>query len=466
MTYLGYIFVPIGLAGLVLSKKWLYGLFIFWTLFSASSVLNIGSDESGSAVQVWMLLGAFWLLRLFLDGIRTVSFVLDRRILRPSLWLVAFLGVASLSLLMPLYINGSLLITSPVLGKNTDTPLFLTAHNITQLMYLCFGILISIAVAQVNLQPENRNDTEQVLLFSACILALWGLFQFICNLTGIPYPDFILNNSGSSSGKGFIETVEGAGIGRISSATLEPSVLAICLLSLLPLTFPAWIRKGSVFSPLIDRVISFVLIAVLFLSTSSAAYLGMSILCAVLLPVSVRTKLLSATRAIRIAAVSSAVTATLLAVLIASTPILSVLFNALLVDKASSGSGIERYMTIQLAFGYFQKFPILGIGWGSATSHDLIIFLLSNVGVLGALTFLAAMASALHASWRGMDSLHSPVDLSRVAWFIGLSIFLVNSLLTGFPLSLGSFWVVLGMAIATSQNGFSPHMEDFLRESQ
>jgi hypothetical protein len=41
MTPLGYIMLPVGLAGLFLSKRWLYRLFVFSTLFSATSAINL-----------------------------------------------------------------------------------------------------------------------------------------------------------------------------------------------------------------------------------------------------------------------------------------------------------------------------------------------------------------------------------------------------------------------------------------
>jgi hypothetical protein len=118
-------------------------------------------------------------------------------------------------------------------------------------------------------------------------------------------------------------------------------------------------------------------------------------------------------------------------------------------DKLSTGSGLERMMTISLAYGYFQQFPILGIGWGSATSHDLVVKLLSNVGILGSITFLGAMACALRANWQTMGFLDDAMDLSRAAWLSCLAIFLLTSIFLEFPLAFGNFWLILGMAIAT-----------------
>lgn len=451
MTPLGYITLPIGLAGLLFSSKWLYRLFVFWTLFSASSVANFGEGDSGSALQVWMFFGFLWLLRLILERLSTLSFSIDHRILRPTIWLIAFLGVATISLAMPAYIDGRLSITSPILGDGTEAPLYLTTHNFTQLMYLIFGGTIAICVAHANLDNHRRHDTERIILLSAIFISLWGILQFVCNVTGIPYPDFVFNNSGSASGKGFLQTLE-AGVGRISSTAVEPSVFAQSLISLLPLTIPAFLRRGSVISIPADRLCAGLFIVLLVLSTSSTAYLGILIFGILLLAVLLRSHLISVAKASVLAVFAAGGLAAVAVLAFVSVPIVSQVANSALLNKSSSGSGLERLMTITLAWGYFRQFPILGIGWGSATSHDLLVKLLSNVGVAGTIIFLAAMFSVIRSNWRGLDELVAPEELSRSVWFLALTVFLITSLLIEFPLAFGNFWLVLGMALATSWN--------------
>jgi len=439
--------LPVGLAGLFLSKKWLYRLFVFSTLFSASSAVNLGESDSGSAVQLWMFFGFMWLLRLTLDHLADLSFTIDTRILTPCRWLIAFLAAASISLIMPIYIGGRLLITSPFLFDNSETPLYFTSHNFTQLLYLVFGVAIAISVAHFNLRNEVRHETERIILISAIFISFWGAFQFVCNVTGIPYPDFIFNNSGSVSGKGFLETLNG--VSRISSVAVEPSMFAQSLVTLLPLTLPAWLKRGSVLSIQIDRASSVFLILLLLLCTSSTAYLGLFVFAALLLPLLLRTRITSMARASIFAVIAGGAFVLLMAMAVASSSVVRDVITSGLLDKSNSGSALERLMTIQLAFGYFQKFPIFGIGWGSATSHDLIIKLLSNVGLVGTLIFLAAMYYVLRANWRALDGLTGDLSLSRSAWFMSLTVFLFTSALIGFPLAFGNFWLVLGMALST-----------------
>ena len=449
MTILGYIMLPIGLAGLLLSEKWLYRLFVFWTLFSATAAINLGEGDNGSALPVWMFFGFFWLLRLTLDHLSARSFSIDRRILSPCLWLVAFLFVATLSLFMPIYINGRLGIESPLLGDNSATPLYLASHNFTQLLYLIFGGLIAICVAHRNMQADKRDETERTIMVSAIFISLWGLFQFGCNLTGISYPYYIFNNSSSASATGYLQTLD-VGISRVSSTAVEPSVLAQSLLAVLPLTLPAWLRRGSILSISIDRWSTFLFLTVLLLSTSATAYLGLFMLAILLLILLLRTRILSAKRASGLLVVAALAAIGIVVIALSSTSVISEVINSALLDKSSSGSGLERVMTIGLAYGYFLKYPILGIGWGSATSHDLIVKLLSNVGVVGALTFLCAMYSIIRADWKAIGSLVRSEDLSRSVWFLALTIFFLTSVLVEFPLVFGNFWLVVGMAIAMS----------------
>lgn len=450
MTPLGYILLPVGLAGLLTSERWLYRLFVFWTLFSATSVLNVGEAENGSALQVWMFFASLWLLRLGLERISLLSFSIDNRIKRTSYWMIAFLGVAAVSLVMPVLIDGSLQIASPMLGNNEQTPLVLTSHNVTQLLYLILGGVIAICVAHVNLDDETREETERIILYSAIFIACWGIFQFLCNVTGLPYPDFLLNNSGSASGQGFKETLSDIGIHRVSSAAVEPSVLAQALLTLLPLTLPAWRKRGFIFSRRRDRMVAVLLIIVLVLSTSSTAYIGLAILALTYMLFAVRKGSLSKTKAVFVFALAGIFATAVVTVAFVSIPFVSELLNTVLLSKASSGSGIERAMTISLAFGYFQKYPILGIGWGSATSHDLIVKLLSNVGIVGTVVFFCAIFSIVRSDWQKISSRDSPLDLSREVWLMSLVSFVLTSIVIEFPLPFGNFWLIAGMAMATA----------------
>jgi O-antigen ligase len=222
------------------------------------------------------------------------------------------------------------------------------------------------------------------------------------------------------------------------------------VVALLPLTLPAWIGRGRILSVALDRFSTVLFLIVLILSTSSTAYVGILILALLLLLVLLRTRIISVVKATVLAACAVAVIVTVAVVSVSAFPVLGDVAKSTLLDKSETFSGLERVMTIELAYGYFVRYPLLGIGWGSAVSHDLIIMLWSNVGVIGALTFLGAMWYTMRSSWRVMDSLDSQMGLSRAAWFLSLAVTLSISIFSGFPLAMGNFWVAIGMVIATS----------------
>jgi len=456
--------LPVGLAGLLLSKKWLYRFFVFSTLFSATSVANFGAGDDASGLQIWMFFGSLWLLRLIIDHALTFSFSIDKRILRPCIWLIAFLFAASLSLIMPLYIDGRLGITNSNYNDYSETPLFLTWHNVTQVLYLIFGGAIAISVAHSNLEDEDRYETERIILLSALFVSIWGLFQFFCNITGIAYPDYIFNNSASGSANGYLENF--LGFNRISSVAVEPSIFSLGLVTLLPLTLPAWLRKGAVFSVSFDRFCAVVFIIPLILCTSSTAYVGLIILAVLLFPFLLRTHTISIATALRFAAIAGAAVVAGITIAASSIPLVSDILSAALLNKYSAGSGMDRAWAVRLSFGYFQKYPLLGIGWGSSTSHDLIVKLLSNVGIIGTFTFLGAMYCVIHANWLVLAPLVSPMNLSRAVWSLGFTAFLSICILIAFPLPFGNFWLILGMAISTGWNAGSVQTHIVHAESQ
>jgi O-antigen ligase len=191
-------------------------------------------------------------------------------------------------------------------------------------------------------------------------------------------------------------------------------------------------------------------IVVLVLSTSSTAYIGFLILALTFIAYSVRTGSFSKTKAIFVFGIVGVLASAVIAVAFLSVPVVSQLVNTLLLSKASSGSGIERAMTIAYAFGYFQKYPILGIGWGSATSHDVIVFLLSNVGVVGTVVFFCMILSIVRSNWQKISSRNSPLELSTEVWMMSLVAFVLTSIFIGFPMVFGNFWLVLGMSMATA----------------
>src|SRR6185312_10279586 len=112
ITVLGWIILPLSAVMIVLKPKWVYAMAIFFLPFSASAVVNVGSEDSGSGVQVWLYLAILLLLRWTIVSLFRFEIRIKHELRRPILYLFAFIAACALSLLMPLWINGRLQIMS------------------------------------------------------------------------------------------------------------------------------------------------------------------------------------------------------------------------------------------------------------------------------------------------------------------------------------------------------------------
>ena len=136
--------------------------------------------------------------------------------------------------------------------------------------------------------------------------------------------------------------------------------------------------------------------------------------------------------------------------------LLSQLGNALTdqaVDKIGSYSIQERLYTISNAWNHFLEFPWLGLGWGSVTSHDLVVNLLANSGLIGLFAFLLLV---LHPALGLTSSLKKYRQVrvcgSEGAWgtgiFLSFLLMLFVSAIGGFGYVFGHFWFTLAMVVS------------------
>jgi hypothetical protein len=142
-------------------------------------------------------------------------------------------------------------------------------------------------------------------------------------------------------------------------------------------------------------------------------------------------------------------------VIYARSNIVQDLTDNLILSKAGSYSGIERLDSVVLAAGYFVRYPILGVGWGSVTSHDLVFKLLANTGLAGLLAFglfIKSLTSGLYASaaraWR--EDGFAERSYWAAAMLVVCVIFVVVNMFTEFAYVFGDLWFVFGMCLAVS----------------
>jgi hypothetical protein len=447
-TPISAILIPIGVLSFFFAPRLLYWCTIFFLPFSATAVVNFNRTGGTTGLQATMFFGILWMLR-------EASMVFQK----PTLWrseqmqtavrrLRFFMFAVALSLVMPIYINGRLTVDCPDIGCTDSGPLRFNFTHITQVMYLAYGVMLSVFIAVRNSDIGQFRKSVRILLTSAIFVSFWGFLQWFCYRAGISYPAFIFNNNTSISAQGYLEELPDLGLARISSVSTEPSILAQYAVIALVFAIFAIVGERAVISRFWDRVALAMTALLLLMTTSTTAYAGL----AILLPVS----LLGMWYLGRLGIVPIVITGTAILALYAAytySDIIQAIVDQMIFSKSEDYSGIGRLNSLFLGFTYFRMYPILGIGWGSSTSADVILKLLSNTGILGLFAFGWFLRTLFSRLWKSMSRPAPQGEVSeRTYWasclLVASIILLTTSELSGFSFVYGYTWFVFGMALA------------------
>src|SRR6267154_354981 len=273
ITWLGFLLLPLGAIFFIVVPRWLYIITVFSIPFTATSLLN---TQSGVPLSPLQFFGLLFIVRQLFSS-RTGRITKESPEDHSKSLLMLFLGVVVLSMIMPLIIDGKLLVSSNQLNDLYEEPLRLTAHNIKYPVPVIFGAILSICLISVNDTAEKIRSTIKVYVLAAVFASLWGYFQFLCNnVLKVEYPYYLFNNALTESMQGYAWQIEVGGdlYSRISSVTHEASIFSKYLLTVLPiLVVSVWLRR-PLFSIARDRLVLVILTGVLVLTTSATAYVG------------------------------------------------------------------------------------------------------------------------------------------------------------------------------------------------
>lgn len=451
ITPIGVFLIVVGGALLLSSRAdLLYWLAVFFVPFSSTAIVNVGSNGAYSGLQAWMFFGTLWIVSQTVSGVRLKNSSYRQQMRASTRKLIVFLLVAFCSLIMPLWIDGRLSIYFQSPLSNDAHPLVFSFQHVTQFLYLVFGVLFAIFVGLKNSHFVEFKKTLRVLLLSAIFVNCWGILQWFCYERGFDYPAFLFNTNKNEAAMGFSSEFSDLGISRISSVATEPSILAQYLLVVLVLVAFAVLGQQVILNKLLDRFALGLTLMVLLLTTSSTAYVGLAVLVPVFLFAFIR---LGRMRPLR-AALSLAALVICCLVVYARTSVVQDLADAVIFSKADSYSGLERLNSVILAAGYFVQYPILGVGWGSVTSHDLVFKLLADTGIAGLFAFcwfLKSLASGLWNSSSGMRM--GPQEAPSSYWasclLVAIFVLILTCAVSEFTYVFGPLWLVFGMSFAT-----------------
>jgi len=422
---------------------------VFLLAFSATAVVNIGFAGVSSGLQAYMFIGTLWLMKELPAFYKVSRSEFSPYFSRSTLDLRLFLCAVLLSLLMPIWINGGLSVANPEFGYATqEKPLQFSMTHVTQTLYLIYGVLITILVAYKNSKPQECIRSIRIFLISAIFVSLWGFLQLICYHLDVPYPAAVFNSSATESAQGYLEELEDLQLKRISSVTTEPSMFAQCLLVAAVFIIVALTCRLPLISRAWDRTAAGLILVALLISTSSTAYLGLALVALLCVMVLWYRRIVRGKHILLFSTLVGLVTYAL-----ASSSASREMLDSQLFSKTETYSAMARLNSILLARDYFLNYPILGLGWGSVASHDLVFKLLANTGLLGFVTFAIVLGRPIVRLWPSKQTIDVK-EPDQLRWAVGLFIALVTlvatNIGTGFAFAFGHFWFILGLAIAAA----------------
>ncbi|MFU0784638.1 MAG: O-Antigen ligase [Thermoanaerobacterium thermosaccharolyticum] len=369
---IGYLLIPLGLLALFKDIKYLLFLTVFFAGFTATSVYNFG--------QVFGLQPSYYFAVLFL--IKYFFIVLKRlRIYKPSGLISIFIIICIISALMlKINITRNILILNQ---KNVYTNPVFSINNITQLFNIIFCfILYWFMKDYFNNEPERINSAIKVLIYSTVVICVLGFYQEIAYIKGWQF-DKIFRNGMHGNIQPFGSFI------RVYATTNEPSMYAYFLAPIFALLL-------SIRSDIIKHKFLIIILVLIsgIISTSTTFVLGIAILLVKII-LDRFINLLKLNKNI-----NQKIGIIVPLILLIMIPIILIIFyfnptiQELLTDRminklqGKGASGSERLYAFQTQLDAAFKYPLLGVGYGSARSKDLFSTWLCNIGFIGTGIFI------------------------------------------------------------------------------
>jgi len=351
-------------------------------VFGATALATIGS-LGGSSPLIYTLFAGLVLATLPLRRhIRGDFGILFRY--SYTAWVVCALSIYSIigALLFPRLFAGqtTVFVASHTFGGVYEVPLGPVSGNLSQTGYFVIGGMTFLALCVAFLQ-ENSIEKVRLGFLLWCTLHIgFGFLDLLGKLAGIGDVLAFLRTANYAM---LTDTTQ-AGFARIAGAQSEASGFGGVSLAVLAFAFTYWRRTASRFA----LGLALVILALLVLSTSSTAYVGLAILCIPVAISTARSLFLRRLHTQEILLVALGFAGLFLALGLAVGDAkffdpLARLMNEAIFDKANSASGQERSYWNYISLKSFVDTWGLGVGIGSSRASSWPVAVLSQLGAVG-----------------------------------------------------------------------------------
>ncbi len=415
-------------------------------VFGAASAVDLPALGGASITPANFFL-IFLLLRLVSMRGGTGALVAEVEPRRPLFaFLLLIVWIIGSAMLLPRLFDGATNVFSLSRSLDNDgdtTPLHPTSGNLSQAVYAVGGFLVACAVSAFARKPGGYGAVLTAIILVTSLDIGFAVLDIVTSAT---HTSFLLDPIHTAS-YAFLTDDELGGLKRISGSFTEASGFASFSLTVMAINFTLFVLRVR---PRFTGTASLVLTALIVLSTSSAGYAGLGVfygaflVCALVAGIVFRRK-----RALALAfGTAGAGTLIVGLVFLFVPPIVKVatsVVNDSLLNKAQTDSGVERGSWNTQAWQVFTDTHWLGAGIGATRGSNYFLVLLSNLGAIGFVLFLALLARVTLARL-------SPALIPQeraIVWAarVGVLTALIPAALVGTVYDLGTlFYALIGVA--------------------
>lgn len=376
---LGYFIIPLGIILFFLDKKWILYATIFFMGFTGASIITINNELS--------IQPSYYLAMIFIIK-HIITIANKKKIVKPNILLCIFIFICIASLIMP-----SLVQNQNVYVINQDdvnTSVKFTTQNFTQLMYIlyCF-IFYWIVKDYLKTKPEIIDTSIKVLIYGAIFVCILGIYQEIAYVMNWEF-DKIFRSGIHGNVQPYGTFI------RIYSTTVEPSMLAYYIAPIFTLVI--CLNKNFI---KYKYVILFLIFLIGIGTTSTTFFIGIvffiiTMLINLIISQSKQNNRMNM-RIVKRITVSVCIGILAIAIIYClNKNIIDVLITST-TDKIAleNESSIQRTSSFIQHFKVGIKYPLLGVGFGSARSKDLFSTWLCNIGAIGIGVFIVYIINLL-----------------------------------------------------------------------
>jgi hypothetical protein len=442
----------------------LFGSMAFGSFAVFPPAMTGGLSFTAPPIVVLMIIGRTFLIKGGLDTFFRIALDKQQAMLLFLFWVVATV----VTLFMPRFFHGEVMVI-PVRAEDLGfgVPLEPTTQNISQLVYMSISVVSALAFSVVLRDEKIKQVTLKAICVGAGVAIFTGFLDFINQFASI---DFILEGFRNASYTLLTE----AGVGSSSNAKrivgLMPEASAFGSLCLAYLTFLYFARISIEDDYLRERiapVIIVLLVGMAWLSTSSAAYVGLGFFGFLAIVEwfwrynkSNENPLFKRGLTFQLWLINAGIIGLLLAIAFAPSifdPVLNMI-DEIVLQKTDSSSFEERSMWTAVSWQAFIDSYGMGVGIGSTRSSNGAVAMISNVGAIAAIFYYGFL---IHLVFRKAPKgdLYGGALISAAKWSYVPSFvidFLISTTADFGVFNAFRYGLILAIAFPTLSNRFKP----------